>query len=839
MGNTLFEGEMILHPKTKANATSRGWFIVIATMCCSGLLSSCTNLIGSSSNGSGESLNASQALTTSSSHLITINRVIQSKTDPHNVLDIISDGIGNYCTSTDGSGSSGAGESTCTCEFSCTSKNGSQEIWEVETSYYETSLIRCEYDFSNCGSENVDVRVHILPSDAHSNEKEFATDSASSGLDLSDENSFAQIKRIQCRDYLSIPYMFDSNMYDPFRSESTYHSYPLNFYTDSIGKTLANFSEKSSIQTNLSYWDCAYNPYDPPEWENLRIYSVGSGGEEGNKLIYNTADNTSSRSNFYLAKEKTGIFKEAIHAYSIPESRSTEEGDDGFTGGNYGPIGYGANLLADGSCPEEYVEIPDGFKWAKLWAFRASYEPRSYVQFSSEIADTVGVACNPGNYNENANPGSESQGTPVFRDCSPFEDDGGGDDDWIYDNYNPLDSFYQDSYTIGSSNNCYDFTWHDGDEDECRIKDSDCFNGTSWAYDPIPDGTYSINALKDQLETTLNEACEFARNEGTYANCDCEDIDVSFDSDPESNLFGRWSFTFNDASEPPAPKWRPNVSTNNAYDFVVFSLGFENGGDNWWDANDDEGETWDDDNDVEIITSINTVTPNEYSTEAGELAARVLLGSQACFAYATPDTIGPFQAPLNSTAGQLDLFEDEYGEDIGVDETHITRNAIDIWERIGGLNEDISTDDLSLNLEETAKNYSNVDSDFEPWDKVRDTYPDTNLGDRAIPYDQSDNFFFGELEAVARYDYLFVVTPTSVTVETMKNKDAGYEPYYPYTYKSSTYCGADDPDGNADCIANASSDKKTSFDIWTNQIGENPSDEESDIVYPVCVIQPE
>ena len=864
------------------------------------LFQGCTNNIDNEGSGESTSVDVSGSGDSSldqsgSSSLLTLSRVLQSNSDPTSTLDLIGDGsgtMGNYCTSS-GDDSSATGGSTCTCQFSCTTASGTEQQWEVDTSYFESNLIRCPYDFSSCSTEEVTITIHMTNSDSYSNEVEYDISETSDQLDLSEESSFKEVKRFQCKDTVTIPYMWDSGgsgIYDPFQSESSKYSYPRNFYTTSVGLAVKKFYENSIINSTFySDQECALNQYNSPEWENLRIYSVGSGGDDGDKTIFDTIDSENPRATFYLAKEETGIFDVAVHAYALPGKRSTEADEDGnYPSGEYSPLGYGTSPIAtaDGEkCPEEYVEVPEGYQWVKLWAFRASLEPRQYVKYTTEVAESVGIACNPGNYNQNADDGSTAQGTPVFRDCSPYYDsDGDGDDEWIYDNYNPLESFYQDSYEIDSGNNMYQLAWTDAD-DAC-IAVSEDFNADSYAYPSIPDGTYTTSQLQSQLETTLNAACTHAADSGSgiYDDCNCEDIEVTFHSDPtNTGLYGHWSFTLND-EDLSAGTFKLYNQTGN--DFIWNELGFTH---NLVDRDtiDDDGQPYDDDDDTHTITSQNAVEPNEYNVPPGGLAARITLGDQMCFAFTTKDpeggateksdTLGATHScdpsdfgPTGDetafgVAGQANNFACIY-QDQGADTTISDLkdifdsndsggdiddgdilSSMDSWERIGGLNEDIDFETMSFNVGDLAVDDKALldKGSFDPWSYVRDpTYPDTNLGDRTIPYDASENFFYGELDGgIARFDYVFVVSPTDVMRTTMKNKDSGYEPYYPYTFRTKEDCNpaGGDPDADADCINNAA--RKVTFDLWSAEISANPDaadeDPERDPIYPVCAIQPE
>ncbi len=86
----------------------------------------------------------------------------------------------------------------------------------------------------------------------------------------------------------------------------------------------------------------------------------------------------------------------------------------------------------------------------------------------------------------------------------------------------------------------------------------------------------------------------------------------------------------------------------------------------------------------------------------------------------------------------------------------------------------------------------------------------------------------------SRVDFLFVVSPTTITRQMMENRSAGTEPYFPYTYKRLEDCPDNDPDTSPTCQSN--SIRKTTYDLWTTEIFVNAQPETTE-VYPLCAIQ--
>mgnify|MGYP007089698293 FL=1 len=95
----------------------------------------------------------------------------------------------------------------------------------------------------------------------------------------------------------------------------------------------------------------------------------------------------------------------------------------------------------------------------------------------------------------------------------------------------------------------------------------------------------------------------------------------------------------------------------------------------------------------------------------------------------------------------------------------------------------------------------------------------------------------------ARYDFLFVVSPPSITLANMQDTSTSSPslPYQPYRFKSNGDCNSRDPDNAApgDCLqVNAINN----YGLKLHDVGSNgdppASDPKRPGVFPVCVLQP-
>ena len=347
-----------------------------------------------------------------SSGILTLTRVIRSNLNSASELDLIGDGsdaLGRLCVSGDqnaGGGANSDGPSTCTCEYSYTRSDGSKEVVEVDTVYHEMNLIRCSSAIIPTNITYFDVRVHISTNDAFSNSVRFQVGSDLLNLSTSDSSTFLPATRYQCHESLFLSYVFDDDFYDPFQSEDARLVYPLNFYTTNMGGSLSLFASEVQANNGAGYV-CPTNTNDPTQGVELTVYSVSSDG--GSNRIFPTTGSAFDRSNFVLAKERTGVFNVPVKAMIAPGLLSEDDT----------PLGYGAEPIPGSepdqeTCPSD-VEIPDGYQWVKLWLFRARLERRMNI-IPDQLAQAGGLACNPGTW-QTADTDRDGQLDAVVANC--------------------------------------------------------------------------------------------------------------------------------------------------------------------------------------------------------------------------------------------------------------------------------------------------------------------------------------------------------------------------------------------------------------------------------------
>ncbi len=344
-----------------------------------------------------------------------LTQVLASNSDPANTLDLVGDGsgqFGQFCQAPGSSGDSGGATSggtgdsnaNCRCVFNYTKPSGSTEQFETAIVYTEGDLIRCKRSGIPSGVDTVKISLKLVNADVTSNAVTFNLLNGSAVLDLTQTTSYQSILRYQCKDTVIAPALFpdESGIYDPILSEDPALSYPLNFYTNNIGGAVAVYvnNPDAKPQGGAGFL-CPSKPNDTAAGMDLRLFSIQSDG--ASKLIYPPQGSINDRATFYLAKASTGVFKVPVNAYIAPNSISSPPDAEGKPqGGGVAPsIGFGASPIVTGdgmeTCPGSDVTIPTGYKWVKLWLFRASIADRKIP--GSSIFKTVGwIGCNPGSF---------------------------------------------------------------------------------------------------------------------------------------------------------------------------------------------------------------------------------------------------------------------------------------------------------------------------------------------------------------------------------------------------------------------------------------------------------
>lgn len=323
-------------------------------------------------------------LTSSFNSGIVLVRAIKNATTPSTVLDLVGDGSGQFgafCPTT----------SACTCSFAYVSSAGASEVLDTPTSYVEGDLVRCDYSGVPSDVASTYVSLHVLASEQYSNNYLFNRNGGATGYDSSTIHAFSAIRRFQCKETVYVPYQLDSGIYDPFQSEDPALTYPMNFYTANMAESFARY-----VSAGIKDWNCPANPNDPALEPDKRIYSLSTGavlpsGELLDRHIFPTTAGNFDRSSFLLARNPLGVFSVPVRAYIAPKVISN---------GSTPPIGYGARPISSGGvevCPESSITIPTGYRWVKVWLFRASLDPKAYLA-GNKVAEASSISCYPGRW---------------------------------------------------------------------------------------------------------------------------------------------------------------------------------------------------------------------------------------------------------------------------------------------------------------------------------------------------------------------------------------------------------------------------------------------------------
>ncbi len=416
-----------LNPGGQAKHGGKGIFAWTLTMSMSTVLATAclSNNLSPGKGSSSKSLDESELTLPNRSTnggILTLTKVLRSSHDPAKSFDLIGDGsgaMGRLCTSTSlGGTDTNKGPSTCFCAYEFQRGNGASNRFSTDTTYREADLIRCSIEAIPDDVLQVKVKIHVRNADAYSNEVTFDFSSSTSDSGISGKEGFTKIFRYQCRDSIFIPYLLDQKVYDPILSNDPELSYPLNYYVSNPGLAISSYvnSEAAHARDGVG-WFCPSVPNDIAAGLDLNVYSVTA--LNNSKLIYDDRATSDSarlarrkqlqpRSDFWLAREKGGLFTVPVNAYVAPNTNSAILGDSGPTGAPP-PLGYGAPPLPSASgkelCPTQSVP---GYRWVKVWLFRADLEERKYPG-SLAIQQLGSISCNPGNW---------SDGQPVLPDCA-------------------------------------------------------------------------------------------------------------------------------------------------------------------------------------------------------------------------------------------------------------------------------------------------------------------------------------------------------------------------------------------------------------------------------------
>ena len=399
------------------------------------MTSGCTNLLGTTSRSTASTQNTVSPSTGSGIDALTLSTVVRNSRQS-NIFDLVGDGtgaLGNFCVTQTTEGEDGATTastgSTCTCQFSYIKADGSTEMYDVSTKYTEPNLIRCSFATVPKTVPYVNVRIHLTNADSYSNTVRFKFSGNGQFLDLTDARSFSQPFRYQCRDTVFMSLQFGApqganaagkGIYDPILSEDPAIAFAWNFYASNMYAAAAAFVTNNEIAESGVGSICPATPNDPGIGTDLTLFSL-AGDSSGSTRIFPPVGSAFDRSTFFLARQLSGVFNIPVNAYVAPGSISQAPTDGSAVStdpGKPSPVGYGAapTPLDDGTetCPDTSVQIPPGFKWVKLWQFRASLDPRNSP--TSEAMNNTAIACNPGDYVE-PNPSPSYTPVPYAKIC--------------------------------------------------------------------------------------------------------------------------------------------------------------------------------------------------------------------------------------------------------------------------------------------------------------------------------------------------------------------------------------------------------------------------------------
>lgn len=393
-------------------------------------------------------LTSTTASTYTSSFAFNLSRVVLNQADPAGTFDVWDDGttsIAKYCPSTTSSTTTSTINCSCVYDYQytnpTTSVTSSQEIL-VDPTYAEGDLLRCPYAQIPPSVSSVSVSVATKDGAHKSSAVTFSFGTSSGILDTSKDYTFARIYRYTCRLKTYVPNTMDlgSGIYDPYQSEGDpSNSYPLSYYTTNMGASLNAFAGGAGTGAIISDYECPPDPRHPTSAFAETIYSSAAGpdgkyvisGNPGSASVDMNIDNP--RSTFYLSKVKTGIFTVNINSYIAPNIVSQAATTPNPQGGGLPSLGWGASPRSTGTgtetCPADtattggvtntdYVTIPSGYHWVKVWLFRMALPARQFL-YGSNLQRIGQLACNPGNW-------SSAPTVSEVTDCAGLTVLGGG-----------------------------------------------------------------------------------------------------------------------------------------------------------------------------------------------------------------------------------------------------------------------------------------------------------------------------------------------------------------------------------------------------------------------------
>jgi hypothetical protein len=301
----------------------------------------------------------------------------------------------------------------------------------VDPTYAEGDLVRCPYSQVPASVTSVGVSIQTKDGASKSSQVTYTFGTGTGVLDTSKIYNFNRVYRYTCRLKAYVPNAMDltSGIYDPDQSEKDpSNTYAMSFYTSNLGASIDAFAGNNSSSTPISDYECPANPLHPDPAFAETIYSssplsgdwVISGNPERTAGTAVDMNANNARSTFYLSKVKTGVFTVNVNAYIAPSIISQAVTTPNPQGGGIPSLGWGAQPRSTGAgtekCPDptpgsvDYVTIPSGYQWVKVWLFRMPLPNRQFY-YGANLQRLGMIGCNPGNW-------PTSTTVPEVTDCN-------------------------------------------------------------------------------------------------------------------------------------------------------------------------------------------------------------------------------------------------------------------------------------------------------------------------------------------------------------------------------------------------------------------------------------
>lgn len=366
----------------------------------------CTNLLSTGTNastgGGGGVLTPSPG--DSGNYAFEILHVVRSNQTPDSTIDLVGQNgeMGANCSVSE---STTPTTPACQCNYSFIRSTGAAEEFSVDALYYESNLVRCPLIgiASDVSTVNVRVDVTVGGETYPTNTVQFPLSGLNQFIDPQDPSNYLKPLRYQCRDMVWVEYPFatltgNSDVYDPIVSENARLSYPLNFYSSNLYRSIAGLVTNAN-PANLggAGWYCPTTPNASFSSSDLAVFSAGADALSSLR-IFPPAGSAFDRSTFFLLKKASGIFSVPVHAIVAPNTVSDETATN--ANGLPGPLGYGVTPITQTNgtetCPASNIPIPTGFQWVKVWQFRSSLDQRAVPK--SQRFTQMTFACNAGSF---------------------------------------------------------------------------------------------------------------------------------------------------------------------------------------------------------------------------------------------------------------------------------------------------------------------------------------------------------------------------------------------------------------------------------------------------------